>query len=71
MARTKQTSSDSAPRRNAGLRRVTLWVPDTRSASFAAECRRQSLLLHDDPAETEILRWIESVEDNEGDARSR
>ncbi len=27
--------------RAAGLRPVQIWVPDTRSASFAAECRRQ------------------------------
>lgn len=28
--------------RRAGLRPVQLWVPDTRRAEFAAECRRQS-----------------------------
>lgn len=28
-----------------GLRLVQLWVPDTRDAAFAAECRRQSLLV--------------------------
>jgi hypothetical protein len=27
-----------------GFRQVNLWVPDTRSPSFAKECRRQSLL---------------------------
>lgn len=27
-----------------GLRQINLWVPDTRSASFARECRRQSML---------------------------
>ena len=26
-----------------GLRPLQLWVPDTRSPKFAAECRRQSL----------------------------
>lgn len=30
--------------RQAGLRPVQLWVPDTRSPDFAQECRRQSLL---------------------------
>ena len=29
--------------RAAGLRPVQIWVPDTRRAGFAAECRRQSL----------------------------
>ena len=28
--------------RAAGLRPVQIWVPDTRSAIFAEECRRQS-----------------------------
>lgn len=27
--------------RKAGLRPVQIWVPDTRRAGFAAECRRQ------------------------------
>jgi hypothetical protein len=30
--------------RRAGLRPVQIWVPDTRQAGFAAECRRQSRL---------------------------
>lgn len=29
--------------RQAGLRPVQLWVPDTRRPDFAAECRRQAL----------------------------
>lgn len=31
--------------RKAGLRPVQIWVPDTRRPDFAAECRRQCLLL--------------------------
>ena len=31
--------------RSAGLRPVQIWVPDTRRPDFAAECRRQSLLV--------------------------
>jgi len=34
-------------------------VPDTRSKRFAAECRRPSLLLKNDPAERETLEFIE------------
>ena len=30
--------------RQAGLRPVQLWVPDTRRPDFAQECQRQSLL---------------------------
>lgn len=44
--------------RAAGLRLVQLWVPDTRSPVFAAECRRQSALLRGDAAETETLAFI-------------
>jgi hypothetical protein len=42
-----------------GLRLVQLWVPDTRSKRFAAECRRQSRLLKGDRAEAEALEFIE------------
>jgi hypothetical protein len=44
--------------RASGLRLVQLWVPDTRSPVFAAECRRQSALLRGDPAESEALAFI-------------
>lgn len=49
----------SSRQRAAGLRLVQLWVPDTRSKRFAAECRRQSRLLTGDPAEAETLQFIE------------
>ena len=49
-----------------GMRPVQLWVPDTRSADFAAECRRQSALLDAGPQEREILDWIEQVADTDG-----
>ncbi|MGQ0752266.1 MAG: antitoxin MazE family protein [Betaproteobacteria bacterium] len=42
----------------AGLRLVQLWVPDTRSPRFAAECRRQARLLQNDPVEAETLEFI-------------
>jgi len=47
-----------ARRQAAGLRLIQLWVPDTRSKRFAAECRRQCRLLKGDPAETEALEFI-------------
>jgi len=49
-----------------GMRPVQLWVPDTRSVDFAAECRRQSMLLAADPHEREMLDWIEQVADTDG-----
>jgi hypothetical protein len=52
--------------REAGLRPVQIWVPDTRRPGFANECRRQSSLLKADPQEQEVLDWIEQVADTEG-----
>jgi hypothetical protein len=52
--------------RAAGLRPVQIWVPDTRRRGFAAECRRQSLSLRDDPAEREVLDWLDKVADRDG-----
>ena len=34
--------------------------------SLAAECRRQSLVLHDDPHEREIVEWVERAADYTG-----
>jgi hypothetical protein len=48
------------------MRPIQIWVPDTRRAGFAEECRRQSLLLQGDALETETLEWLESVADTEG-----
>jgi Protein of unknown function (DUF3018) len=52
----------------AGLRLVQLWVPDTRSKRFAAECRRQCRLLKGDPAEAETLEFILRAGEWENDA---
>jgi hypothetical protein len=52
--------------RAAGLRPVQIWVPDTRRSGFAAECRRQSLALRDDPLEADTLNWLEAGADTEG-----
>ena len=52
--------------RAAGLRPVQLWVPDTRRPGFAAECRRQSRLLHGDPEERATLDWLAAVADTDG-----
>lgn len=49
--------------RKAGLRPIQIWVPDTRSPVFAKECRRQSALLKNDPAERAALEFIEAVSD--------
>jgi hypothetical protein len=51
--------------RAAGLRPIQIWVPDTRRRGFAAECRRQSLSLRDDPHEAETLEWLDKVADQD------
>lgn len=51
--------------RAAGLRPVQIWVPDTRRAGFAEECRRQSLALRGDTQETDTLNWLEQAADTE------
>lgn len=52
--------------REAGLRPVQIWVPDTRRPAFAEECHRQSMLLQSDPLEQDILGFAEAVSDQEG-----
>jgi len=52
--------------RAAGLRPVQIWVPDTRRAGFAAECRRQCLALRKDRSEADHLKWLARVADTEG-----
>ncbi|WP_429474079.1 antitoxin MazE family protein [Paraburkholderia sp. WSM4175] len=52
--------------RAAGLRPVQIWVPDTRRAGFAEECRRQSLRLREDPHEAGTLDFWEAAADREG-----
>ncbi len=59
----KRVQKHRAGLRARGLRPVQIWVPDTRRSGFAEECRRQSRVLANDPAEKEILDWIESVSD--------
>lgn len=45
----ESTSRYRARMRSHGLRPIQVWVPDTRSPKFAAECRRQSLAVARDP----------------------
>jgi Protein of unknown function (DUF3018) len=52
--------------RESGLRPVQIWVPDTRRAGFAQECRRQSMLLKNDAQEEETTEWLLAAADTEG-----
>lgn len=46
--------------RSQGFRPIQLWVPDTRSPKFAAECRRQSELVARIPVK-EIDDFLEAA----------
>ena len=56
--------------RAAGLRPVQIWVPDTRRPGFAAECRRQSLIVATDAAaradEAALHALLDQVADTDG-----
>jgi len=44
-----------------GMRPIQIWVPDVHAPDFAAEARRQSLLVAQSPEEAEIQAFIDSV----------
>ncbi len=44
-----------------GMRPIQIWVPDVHAPGFAAEARRQSLLVAQSPEESEIQAFIDSV----------
>ncbi len=54
MSRAERVARRRAKLRAAGLRPVQIWVPDTRAAGFAEECRRQSRRIRD--SETDATR---------------
>ncbi len=52
--------------RRQGLRPVQVWLPDVRSRRFAAEARRQSLLVSRHRSERKIMEHIERAADLSG-----
>jgi hypothetical protein len=53
--------------REAGLRLVQVWVPDTRARGFVEECRRQSLAAKKaGRSERDAMKWVEAHGDTEG-----
>src|SRR5438093_12304849 len=47
--------------REAGLRPVQIWIPDTRSREFAREARRQSLAVARSPGEKEDQAFLDAI----------
>ena len=50
--------------RKQGLRPIQIWVPDTRSASFAAEAHRQSAAVAAGPHEAEDQAFIDAISEH-------
>ena len=48
-----------APRETLPLRRLTLWLPDTRAPGFAAEARRQSQQVSKSCGDDDLLQLLE------------
>jgi hypothetical protein len=46
-----------------GMRLVQLWVPDARTAEFAKQARRQSLLANRSPHAAEDQSWVDTMAD--------
>lgn len=44
-----------------GLRPIQMWLPDTRTAEFAAEARRQCLLANSSPFAAEDQAWVDAM----------
>jgi len=53
--------SHRARMRAKGMKLVQLWVPDTSSAAFKAEARRQSLAAANSPTEADDQAFIDSI----------
>jgi len=49
--------------RAAGLKPIQIWVPDPKAPGFAAECRRQSLIIQSDPTEMLDLELLAEIAD--------
>lgn len=49
--------------RAAGLKPIQIWVPDPKAPGFAAECRRQSLIIQNDPDDMLDLEMLAEIAD--------
>jgi len=50
-----------------GMRLIQLWVPDTRTAEFAKEAKRQSLLANRSPHAVGDQSWVDAMSDRIAD----
>lgn len=49
--------------RAAGLKPIQIWVPDPKAPGFAAECKRQSLIIQNDPDDIFDLEMLAEIAD--------
>ena len=60
-AASKRAAAYRQRMRSQGLRRIEIWVPDVRSPEFAAEARRQSLLVASSDHQAEDQAFIDAA----------
>jgi hypothetical protein len=59
---TERVNKRRSALRDAGLRPVQIWVPDTRRPGFDQECRRQSLLAAEsDLQDTDLMDFLDEA----------
>jgi hypothetical protein len=54
----QRVASHRSRLRDAGLKPVQIWIPDTKRAGFKVECRRQSLLIAADSSHQDDLDFL-------------
>jgi hypothetical protein len=59
----ERVSTYRSRQRAAGFKSVQIWVPDPKAPGFAEECRRQSLMVADDPEEMRDLETLAEIAD--------
>jgi len=57
----KKVQDYRARQRAKGMKLVQFWVPDTRSAAFKAQARRESLLIAQSPHDADDQAFIDSI----------
>jgi hypothetical protein len=59
----ERVSTYRSRQRAAGFKSVQMWVPDPKAPGFAEECRRQSLIVAEDPEDMQDLEMLAEIAD--------
>lgn len=57
----KKVQDHRARMRAKGMKLVQFWVPDTKSAAFKAQARRESLLIAQSPHDADDQAFVDSI----------